>query len=160
MFPAVLVIAIATVVIVYLMNNSGVQFDDSVLVEFADMNYNDKISNVAEGIAHAEGYGIPGAIPTIAHNPGDLVIPNWPGNRLGSEGISVFSPDGADAEGWNRLKHQLQIIIDGTSHVYTLDDTISVMANKWTSTQKPIWAGNLASYLGVTPDTTLREVLT
>ena len=114
------------------------------------------IQQLAQAIARAEGFGVAGAIPTLAHNPGDLVIPGWEGDTLGSAGISVL-PD--DQTGWARLYHQLQLIVDGRSHVYSLDDSISDMADKWTTTDQEAWANNVAGALGVSPDVTLREIL-
>lgn len=154
MFPAALVVIVGALTIIYLLNNSGAQFDSS---DNYNMDYSSQVVQFAEAVANAEGFGLAGTIPTLANNPGDLVIPNWTGQKLGAEGISVFA---SSDEGWNRLKHQIQIIIDGTSHVYSLDDTISSMASKWTKTQQAAWASNVATYLSVSPGTTLREVLT
>lgn len=118
---------------------------------------------LAEAIAHAEGFGVPGAIPTRAHNPGDLVIPAWPGPSLGAEGISVFDSDG---EGWLRLYRQLELIRAGRSRVYTLGMSIRDMAAKWTRTQPDDWARNVAAALaangiaGASPTTLLGALLT
>lgn len=114
------------------------------------------LEKFAQAIANAEGFGIFGAIPTLAHNPGDLVLPGWAGQKLGSAGISVLADD---AEGWNRLYHQLALIIAGKSKVYNLDMTISDMAEKWTTTNSADWAANVANYLGVPVTATLRETL-
>lgn len=115
----------------------------------------------ALAIANAEGFGIAGAIPTRANNPGDLVIPGWPGQRIGAEGISVF----IDVEtGWSRLYDQLQRIADGRSTVYYSLMTIGEMGDKWTSTDSGDWSRNVAAFLTsrgfpATIDTTLGEIL-
>ena len=120
------------------------------------------ILQVAEAIATAEGFYVPvdspryPTIPQTANNPGDLVMPGWQGQAPGSEKITVFS---SIEEGWTRLKHQLLLIVNGTSHVYSLDDTISTMAAKWTRTSPAEWAVKVANALGVQTGTTLRDLL-
>ena len=119
------------------------------------MQVSPSIEKLAQAIAKAEGFGVPDAIPTKAHNPGDLIMPGWTGESLG-EGISVFE---SDEVGWNHLYHQLVLIAINGSHVYTLDMTIEQMASKWTATQQEAWAQNVARELGVSIYTTLREGL-
>jgi hypothetical protein len=121
------------------------------------MQVSSQIERFAKAIARAEGFGIPDAIPTRAHNPGDLVIPGST-NRIG-EGITVFA---SDEEGWNALYHQLGLIAIGHSHVYSPSMTILEMAEKWTATvsQQQGWATNVAAYLGVPITTTLQQVFT
>jgi hypothetical protein len=116
-----------------------------------------KVQAFAKAIAKAEGHGIPGAIPTEANNPGDLVLGDKGYGTLGSAGITVF-PD--IQSGMNALYKELALIIAGQSHVYNLDMTISDMAQHWTTTQQDEWANNVANALGVSTDTTLRRVLT
>lgn len=100
-------------------------------------------SDLARAIAVAEGFGVAGAIPTRAHNPGDLVCPWLHGPTLGAEGIHVF-PD--DAAGWAALEHQLDLIRDGASDVYRKEMTIQELANHWTRTEPEAWARNLAEW--------------
>ena len=118
-------------------------------------------SDLALAIAHAEGWGNPDAIPTKAHNPGDLVLGDKGHGTLGAEGITVFDDD---ATGWAALEHQLLLIKSGKSHVYTVSDTIQQMASKWTNTEVEHWAQNVCdalTRLGRTanPFTLLRDVL-
>jgi hypothetical protein len=120
------------------------------------MQIDPRIKELAQAIASAEGFGIPGSIPTLAHNPGDLVVPGWVGEVLG-EGVSVFDSDNS---GWQHLYHQIGRIAVGSSHVYSLDMTIEQMAARWTETQVEAWAQNVASFLSVPVTTTLRELLT
>jgi hypothetical protein len=111
---------------------------------------------LAQAISRAEGYGIAGAIPTLANNPGNLVIPGWTGATLGAERISVFE----SAEiGWQRLYKQIELIISGRSRVYTLDDTIYSMGGRWAPHDPLTWANNVAAALGVAPEMTLRALL-
>lgn len=120
------------------------------------------MTDLALAIAHAEGFGKDGAIPTIAHNPGDLVMPWLHGETLGAEGIHVF-PD--DATGWAALEHQLSMIQGGRSKVYRKTMTIAELAGHWTRTESGQWAQNVCDWLcangrpGTTPQTTLAEVL-
>lgn len=119
------------------------------------VNYSDSVTSFAQAIAYAEGYGIPGAIPTVANNPGDLVIPGW-APTMGSAGIAVFdSPD----YGWSRLYRQVALIIAGRSNYYRLDMTLAEMGRTYAGGDEN-WSRNVASYLGVSPSTTLAQVLT
>ena len=124
----------------------------------------DGMKKFAQAISKAEGYGLPGAVPTLANNPGDLKIPGWTGESLG-KGISVFDFDTIDSPvapngGWARLFHQLSLIAAGDSAVYDPDETISEMAQKWTATDPDAWANNVANSLGVSVDTPIGELLT
>src|ERR1019366_8113704 len=101
-------------------------------------------SDLAEAIAHAEGFGVEGAIPTLAHNPGDLVMPWLSGPKMGAEGVHVFEDD---ASGWAALEHQLELIRTRKSAVYVPSMTILDMASKWTNTQVNEWAVNVSDYL-------------
>ena len=121
------------------------------------MQVSSQIEMFAKAIARAEGFGIPDAIPTRAHNPGDLVIPGST-NKIG-EGITVFE---SDEDGWAALYHELGLIAIGHSHVYSPSMTILEMAEKWTATasQQQGWAENVAAYLGVPITATLQQVFT
>jgi hypothetical protein len=124
--------------------------------------YSGKIQAFAQAIATAEGFYKPGSIPQRAHNPGNLVIPGWTGDKLGSEGISVFGDDG---QGWARLYSQLNLIVTGRTRAgYTLDMTIAEMGAKWApggaANITGAWANNVARVLGVPVTTRLRDVLT
>jgi hypothetical protein len=148
-------VALTVVALILLWLANDTQFDEQG--DATIMQYSQAIIDLGNAIAGAEGFGKPGDIPTNAHNPGDLVIPNWKGATLGAEKISVFA---SDDEGWARLRHQLQLIVDGKSHVYNLDMTILQMANKWTRTDPAVWANNVATAIGVTVAVTLRAILT
>lgn len=156
--PVIVTVIAAVTIIWFYLSGQGGQFDGAPIGDYVDIGAasNIFVFNFAHAIAKAEGFGIPNAIPTRAHNPGDLVIPGWTGAKLG-ENISVFD---SDLEGWNRLYHQLQLIIDGASRVYTLNDTIASMASKWTKTNQAAWAATVASELNATPDVPLLYLLT
>lgn len=109
-------------------------------------------------IAKAEGFGIPGAIPTRANNPGDLTRSlgfDETGEKLGSAGIVVFS---SRDEGWGALDRQLSLIQKGAS-VHKLTDTILSFAHSYTATEQTIWAENVARELGADTSVTLAQYL-
>lgn len=112
---------------------------------------------LARAIAHAEGYGIPGAIPTVRNNPGNLKLPS-------SDGAITTFPTAA--EGWAALERQLRLILSGQSRFYNVGMSIADMASVWTATEQTFWARNVADWLQrnwrstVTEQTTLREILT
>jgi hypothetical protein len=116
-------------------------------------SYSEPIKRFARAVAAAEGYGIPGAIPTIANNPGDLVIPGW-SPTLGA-GIAVFD---SDDYGWSRLYRQLALVISGQSSYYYLDMSIADMGRTWAGGDLN-WARNVARNLNVSTDTPLWQVL-
>jgi hypothetical protein len=143
-------------ILVILIIAAVIVFESSALASVGNTsgNYPSSVVAFAQAIAKAEGFGVPGKIPTLANNPGDLVIPGWTGARLGA-GISVFS---SPNEGWDRLYKQLNLILAGRSAQYSLDDTIESMAAKWTRTDPTTWALIVSSDLGVPANTSLGPV--
>lgn len=128
-----------------------------VLIGAQSLVYSEKIKAFARAISVAEGFGIPNAIPTQAHNPGDLAVGDKGFGTLGAEGITIFKDDSA---GWDALYHQVSLIVNGRSSVYNLDMTIDDMAKHWTDTQQNAWATNVANTLNVSTDTDLQSLLT
>lgn len=119
-------------------------------------------SALAQAIAHAEGFGVPGAVPTRAHNPGDMVCPWLQGPKMGPEGVQVFPSDDI---GWNALEQQLALIRDGRSHVYLSSMNILQMGVLWTRTESAAWTDNVVDWLvknghpNATTHTKLSEIL-
>lgn len=130
---------------------TGEWFDTDPLVP-GSTSYPEGLKNFARAVASAEGYGIPGAIPTVANNPGDLKLgePTVPGT-----GITMFD---SASEGWNRLYRQLALIVSGSSAYYNLDNTIAEMGQIYANGDQN-WARNVAGYLGVSTDAKLWEVI-
>ena len=67
------------------------------------------MTKLAQLIAREEGYGIPGAIPTVRNNPGDLRHSNHsqhPGGPGHEDDIGTID---TVEHGWEDLEHQLQI---------------------------------------------------
>jgi hypothetical protein len=68
------------------------------------------VSRLAQLISKEEGFGIPGAIPTVRNNPGDLRhAPNTSHDGEGSNDIGI-EPNVED--GWADLERQLQLFAD------------------------------------------------
>lgn len=64
---------------------------------------------LAKLIARQEGFGIPGAIPTVRHNPGDLRHGphcQHPGGPAHANDVGTID---TDEHGWSDLERQLQI---------------------------------------------------
>src|SRR5215469_4294374 len=111
-----------------------------------------RIAEVKEAIAKAEGFGIPDAIPTLAHNPGDLCLGDRGLGVIG-EGITVF-PD--DQTGWDELNGEVVLMLSGTSHIYSPQLTLAQVGMRYSGS--PNWAKNVAAALGMDEATTLAEL--
>jgi hypothetical protein len=116
----------------------------------------DKVERFAKAIAHAEGFGVKGAIPTRYHNPGNLrVLPNgvkFPGQvGQGKLYYVIFKNDSA---GWAALRHQIEKALSGESRFYNLHTTFRQLAKTYAEVYKP-WLKNVTRELGVEPDDTL-----
>lgn len=115
----------------------------------------DAIGKLAAAIGRAEGFGPVENLPTKINNPGDLELGDL---GLGTQAAkTVFS---SIAEGWSALRREIEIIANGQSKYYNADTTIADMAKLWTGGDNAdSWAQNVASALGVTPQTRLGDVL-
>jgi hypothetical protein len=107
----------------------------------------ERVRRIAAAIAIAEGYWVPGSIPNLRNNPGDLTDPN-------TGQIRTFAS--AD-EGWKALYRHIERILAGESSIYPADGTIRQIARIYTATEQDAWAQNVARALGVSPDTKLRD---
>lgn len=91
-----------------------------------------------QGIAKAEGFGIPGKLPTVRHNPGSLTANGQ---------LRTFATDG---EGWAALRHQLDLIFSGQSAYYSPDMSILDLARVWTGEDNAAgWAATVSQYVGL-----------
>jgi hypothetical protein len=116
----------------------------------------DGIARMATAIAHAEGYGIPDAVPTRANNPGDLKL----GDR-GNGTVSGKTVFGSSTEGWEALKAQIRLMWLDRSDYYGPDDTFQDIAVTWTGGDNwQSWLAIVSRDLGVSANTTLRGYLT
>src|SRR5215469_14863231 len=112
-----------------------------------------QIKALANAIAKAEGFGIEGAIPTLAHNPGDLCLGDRGLGVLG-EGVTVF-PD--DSVGWIKLYAECEMMLSGNSHIYSPQLTLAQVGMRY-SGGNPDWAKNVAAALGVDGSITLADL--
>lgn len=112
-----------------------------------------KIQAIAQAIAQAEGFGVAGKIPTLANNPGDLELGDIGYGKMG-EGITVF---GSVTDGWNALYGQISGWLLGTSSNYSINMTWDQIGAKYAGASA--WANNVASALGVDPNSTLGAYL-
>ena len=110
-------------------------------------------SAAAAAIAQAEGYGIAGNIPTTANNPGDLVLGNIGYGTTGAAGGVQITNFPNPAAGYAALQNQINAIDRGTSTVYPAGATIAQVSNIYSGSTSGAWGNNVASILGVTPDT-------
>jgi len=79
------------------------------------------------GIATGEGYFQTGTLPNRQNNPGDV--------KVGGV-LATFQPDTFDNPlpngGWAALYHQLNLNLNGSSHVYDLGMSLRQMCATWT----------------------------
>ena len=100
---------------------------------------------IAQAIANAEGFGQPGAIPTVRNNPGDI------------ENLSgVVKTYDTVQDGWNALYDYIQRMIDGT-WIYNTGQTWAQIGGIYSGTPGGPWATNVASFLGVDVNSTLGD---
>jgi len=115
---------------------------------------------VAQAIAGAEGFGVAGAIPTLANNPGDLTAISSTsayvgdtGQRMGSANIIVFD---TVQDGWNALYQYVESMLGG-NEIYSPSMTLA-QAGSIYSGGSATWVQNVANTLGVDPSVTLAEL--
>ena len=144
---ALLILAVLGVVW-YVTTQGGQDFDPVDDGMQHDDNYPAYVIEFSQAISVAEGWGQPGAIPTVRNNPGDIADAN---------GIITFP---SQLDGWAALHRQVEKMFDGTSKYYNPTMTISEIAAKYTATEQTAWASNVAAQLGFgfTPDSTLNEI--
>ena len=155
---AIYIVALIAAAFLFFTVLGGQQQVDTQSTQAPTANYQGINSGIvqqfAQAIASAEGYGVAGAIPTLANNPGDLELGDLGNGTLG-EGITVFS---TIANGWAALYNQVGLMFSGKSKVYAPSMSISQVGNSY-SGGDPNWAINVAAFLGVTTDTTLQSLL-
>ncbi len=114
-----------------------------------------RVEQLGHAIAKAEGFGIPGTLPTRARNPGDMKLGDIGNGLLNGKTIFATAQDG-----WIALFNQIRRIIAGNSRYYTVDDSFSQMAATWTGNDSPqSWANTVTAELRVSQSTTLRSFL-
>lgn len=120
------------------------------------MDLNVAINALSTAIAYAEGFYVNGSRPQRNHNPGDLTVDTI-GKGIGKDGPFIIYANVND--GWEALKRQVSLILTNTSGIYNTDMTIMDMARRYTTTEQSAWAMNVASKLGVSPETKISTLL-
>ncbi len=127
-------------------------------MSYGGVNYSPLIG----AIGTAEGFGVAGAIPTNANNPGDLSLGNLGQGTLGNN-ISVYPTPQA---GTNALGNFLSNIFNGQNPNYSPTMTIGQFADTYvngpsggTTAGSQAWASNVASSLGASTDTQIGQAL-
>lgn len=114
---------------------------------------------IAAAIAKAEGSGKPGAIPTIANNPGDLVEGDLGNGTI--QGKTVFA---SAQEGLTALENMVSGWLTGNSRIYSPDMTISEISTWYVNgtadatAASDAWASNVANALGLSVNDPLSAV--
>lgn len=112
----------------------------------------------AQAVSVAEGFGIPGAIPTTANNPCDLSV----GDSGSFETDGVANKENVVRfvhleDGWQAAYVKFNRILAGRSLVYPLTMTLAEMGLRY-SGGDPNWSANVAKELGVSTETTLADL--
>lgn len=105
---------------------------------------------IAEAIATAEGFYVPGSRPARNHNPGDMTE-DLIGRATGRDGAFVVYE--TDADGWQNLYAQINLWFDGRSSHANADSTLADISGFYTADNQQSWLQTVAQKLGVSPDT-------
>ena len=111
---------------------------------------------LAEAIAYAEGFFVPGSRPARNHNPGDLTV-DTTGAGVGHDGMFIVYAN--DGDGWAALKKQVSLMLTNASQIYNNQMTIRQVAQLYTTTDQLAWATTVAGRLGVSMDTKLADIV-
>ena len=120
------------------------------------------VDAIAQAIAAAEGYfaaGVHdgGSLLRRLNNPGGLKKP-----ALGAEDLPTWRDTGliifpTEAMGWTALRHQVRLMLNGTSQIYAPSDTLIHVGLKYADGDAN-WGANVATNLGVSPHVTLTDL--
>lgn len=136
---------------------------ESVLVSVADSEALEvRIDEISQAIAVAEGYFADGfhdgrTLPYLLNNPGGLKKPS-----LGAAELPTWKDTGlvwfpTPEMGWKALRHQVRLMLTGTSGIYAHSDSLMSVADKYADGDLN-WGVNVATRLGVPPERTLAEL--
>ena len=112
------------------------------------------IKRMAQAIAYAEGFHVPGSIPQRLHNPGDLTV-DLTGKGISKEGMYIRYA--TDADGFEALEKQIRLMFGG-SRIYHAGMTLWDIAQRYTTTDQEAWARLVAQRMGVPMSTKLSEL--
>jgi hypothetical protein len=121
-----------------------------------------RVDEVANAIAVAEGYFAAGmhdgrTLPYLLNNPGALKKP-----ALGAADLPTWKDTGlvefpTSESGWDALRHQVRLMLTGTSAIYAQTDSLYSVGDKYADGDAN-WGVNVAARLGVEPARTLAEL--
>ena len=114
------------------------------------------MTKLAQLIARKEGFGIPGALPTVRHNPGDLrhsPHSQHPGGPAHKDDVGTID---TDQHGWSDLERQLQIYAD---EGLTLRQMIHLYAPESDHNNTSAYLQFVCNGLGLAPETKVSEAL-
>lgn len=107
-----------------------------------------QIERIARAISVAEGYGVPGAIPTIRNNPGNI--------RSSAGPIATYP---TPSDGWTALYRQVGLMLSGASAYYRPSMSLAQVARVYTGEAAFMnWARIVAGKLGVSTETPFGEL--
>jgi hypothetical protein len=111
-------------------------------------------TRLAQLIAQQEGFGIPGAIPTIDNNPGDLT--HSPHSSHVGEAPNAIGEIDTVTDGWDDLERQLQIYAE---RGLTLQEMIAEYAPVEDGNNPDEYLAFVCGGLGLPPTATVSEAL-
>ena len=122
-----------------------------------------RIDEIAYAIAVAEGYFAEGihdgrTLPYLLNNPGALKKPT-----LGAADLPTWKDTGLvwfpnETMGWAALRHQVRLMLTGTSAIYEQSDSLLSVGGKYANGDMN-WGVNVATELNVPPARTLAELV-
>jgi hypothetical protein len=114
------------------------------------------VETMARAIMNFEGWHA-GSRSERNNNPGNLKFAGQPG-AIGQDdgGHAIFN---SFESGWNALIRQLEAAFHGQSAVYSPEDSLYEFFAKYSEANSEPYAEFVAQALGVTPETTLRQIL-
>lgn len=111
-------------------------------------------TRAAQLFAKEEGFGVPGAIPTVRHNPGDLRhAPHASHAGIGLNDIGI-EPD--DATGWDDLERQLRLYAD---RGMTIREAVYTYAPPGDHNNTEAYLNTVCGGLGLGPGVLMRTAL-
>jgi hypothetical protein len=128
-----------------------------VMTGVGSTGYTGAVVLLSQAIASAEGFYVGGSIPANNNNPGNLTQDvNNTAVGTDSNGFMIYA---SSQDGWNALYYQVNLILTNASHVYNNAMTLLQIGNLYSPGTGSTWAANVASYLGVTPNTPVSQIL-
>ena len=114
------------------------------------------IEKIAEAIKQFEGWSV-GSKSYRNNNPGNLKYTGQTG-EIGkdTDGEAIFD---SYQSGWNALIRQIEMAFTGESAIYSITDNFYTFFSKYAEGNSQQYAEYVASYVGVSPQTTFAELL-